>query len=235
MIYMNTFIYLLKGLKGAKKLILVAGLVFFGLSSNLSAETISGDGTAAIVTGTVVDKTTNEPLAGVNIQVKGEFRGVFTEIDGTYSIDVENDDILVFSFVGYKRLEVPVNGQSTINVQLEEDLQQLDELVVVGYGLQRREAVTGSIASIDAGKIEQVPSSSFESSLQGNIAGVQLISADGAPGSNTQIRVRGIGSITASSSPLYVVDGVIMTSGSVSNLNSNGGRSTNVMAALNPK
>jgi TonB-linked SusC/RagA family outer membrane protein len=231
---MNTFIYLLKGLKGAKKLILVAGLVFFGLSSNLSAETISGDGTAAIVTGTVVDKTTNEPLAGVNIQVKGEFRGVFTEIDGTYSIDVENDDILVFSFVGYKRLEVPVNGQSTINVQLEEDLQQLDELVVVGYGLQRREAVTGSIASIDAGKIEQVPSSSFESSLQGNIAGVQLISADGAPGSNTQIRVRGIGSITASSSPLYVVDGVIMTSGSVSNLNSNGGRSTNVMAALNP-
>ncbi|MFV1884775.1 MAG: carboxypeptidase-like regulatory domain-containing protein [Balneola sp.] len=187
-----------------------------------------------LLIGEVTDANTGEPLAGVNIQIKGEFKGTSTDGNGAFSIDVEDGDVLVFSSIGYKTLEVPVGNEREISVSMEEDAQELDELLIVGYGVQSRESLVGSISSVQSGKIEQIPTASFESSIQGNIAGVQLISNDGAPGGNTQIRVRGIGSISASSSPLYVVDGVIMASGSIANLNDNGGRSTNVMSTINP-
>ncbi len=221
------------GLKWTKSSTL-ACLILIGTSFNINAESITSDKSMYVLSGVVTDANTQEPLAGVNIQIKGEFRGTSTDVEGAFSIDVEEDDILIFSFVGFKTVEIPVAGQTSMEVELEEDSQLLDELIVVGYGLQRRESVTGSIASLGSDKIEQIPTASFETALQGNVAGVQLISADGAPGANTQIRIRGIGSISASSSPLYVVDGVIVTSGSLANLNSNGGRSTNVMATLNP-
>lgn len=187
-----------------------------------------------LLIGEVTDANTGEPLAGVNIQIKGEFKGTSTDGNGAFSIDVEEGDVLVFSSIGYKTLEVPIGDEREISVAMEEDAQELDELLIVGYGVQSRESLVGSISTVQSAKIEQIPTASFENSIQGNIAGVQLISNDGAPGGNTQIRVRGIGSISASSSPLYVVDGVIMASGSIANLNDNGGRSTNVMSTINP-
>lgn len=209
-------------------------LLVAGFSNNAKASDTNNDKDIYLLIGNVVDSETNEPLAGVNIQVKGEFKGAATDGDGTFSIDVDDDDILVFSSIGYKSVEIPVNGQREIFVEMEEDAQELDELLVVGYGVQSRESLVGSIQTVGSAKIEQIPTASFEGSIQGNVAGVQMISSDGSPGGNTQIRVRGIGSITASSSPLYVVDGVIMASGSIAALNDNGDRSTNVMAALNP-
>lgn len=231
---METFISHCKGFIKLVCTSMACMLILFGFTNSVYANTTTNTNDMYLVVGEVIDANTKEPVAGANVQVKGEFRGVSTSADGTFSIDVDEGDVLVFSFVGYKRVEVPITGQTEILVELEEDAQELDELVVVGYGVQRKEAITGSVASIEAGKIEQIPTATFETALQGNIAGVQLISNDGAPGANTQIRVRGIGSIDASSSPLYVVDGVIMASGSIANLNDNGGRSTNVMAALNP-
>ncbi len=210
-------------------------LLVAGFSNNAKAsDTNNNDKDVYLLIGNVVDSETNEPLAGVNIQVKGEFKGAATDGDGTFSIDVDDDDVLVFSSIGYKTIEIPVNGQREIFVEMEEDAQELDELLVVGYGVQSRESLVGSIQTVGSAKIEQIPTASFEGAIQGNVAGVQMISNDGSPGGNTQIRVRGIGSISASSQPLYVIDGVIMASGSIAALNDNGERSTNVMAALNP-
>ena len=209
-------------------------LLVTGFSSDASASTINSDNDIYLVVGNVVDSETDNPLAGVNIKVKGKFKGTFTNGDGSFSLDVDADDVLVFSSVGYKTKEVLLNGRTELFVEMEEDAQELDELIVVGYGVQSRESLVGSISSVNSASIEQIPTSSFENSIQGNIAGVQLIANDGAPGANTQVRVRGIGSISASSEPLYVIDGVIMASGSIATLHDNGNRSTNVMAALNP-
>ncbi|MBO6622286.1 MAG: TonB-dependent receptor [Balneola sp.] len=209
-------------------------LLVTGFSSDASASAINSDNDIYLVVGNVVDSETDNPLAGVNIKVKGKFKGTFTNGAGSFSLDVEADDVLVFSSIGYKTKEVLVNGQTELFVEMEEDAQELDELIVVGYGVQSRESLVGSISSVNSASIEQIPTSSFENSIQGNIAGVQLIANDGAPGANTQVRVRGIGSISASSEPLYVIDGVIMASGSIATLHDNGNRSTNVMTALNP-
>ena len=138
------------------------------------------------------------------------------------------------SIIGMVTQEVVIGSQSRINVVLSPDAEQLSEVIVIGYGQTSTEALTGSVGVVDADQIQQVPLASFEQSLQGNIAGLQTVSRDGAPGSNNQIRIRGIGSITASSEPLYVIGGVIVQAGDLTELNSNGGRSGNVMAAVNP-
>ncbi len=186
------------------------------------------------VTGTVTD-TDGETLIGVNILIQGTDRGTATDIDGNFRIEVAGPDAaLEFSYTGYETIVEIVGNRSIINISMSSGATTLDEIVITGYGTQRKGAITGAVSELKSDKIEQVPVASFEGTLQGNIAGLQATGIDGTPGGNTQIRIRGIGSITASSEPLYVVDGILVQSGSISGLNGNGGRSTNVMAAINP-
>jgi TonB-linked SusC/RagA family outer membrane protein len=168
------------------------------------------------VTGTVSDA--NGPIPGANVNLKGTKTGVSTGFDGTYTIDVPSNGILVFSFIGLRNKEVAVNGQSKINVSLEEDSAQLKEVVVIGYGTQRKEAVTGSVASIGGGELNQVASANVTQALQGRLAGVDLTQTSTKPGAAMQIRIRGTRSLTGSNDPLIVLDGVPFA-GSIGDIN----------------
>lgn len=185
-----------------------------------------------IISGIVKDKD-DVPLFGVNIIIKGTTKGTQTDFDGKYSISVPDDAILEFSYLGMLKQSIVVGNTSIINVIMKEDAASLEEVLIVGYGSQTKESLTGSVGIIKSESLEQAPTSTFEQSLRGSIAGVQATALDGAPGSNTEIRIRGIGSINASSEPLYVIDGIPIQAGSQST-NDNGGASSNVMASINP-
>ncbi|HEX3008903.1 MAG TPA: TonB-dependent receptor [Bacteroidales bacterium] len=160
------------------------------------------------VTGTVTDAETNEPLAGVNVVVGGTTLGTITDNEGRYSIDSEGaNTVLIFSFVGYFTEKITVNDLSVIDVKLRPDVQSLEEIVVVGYGTQSRQSVTGSVSNLNSKAIANKPVSSIESALQGQVAGIS-VSGTGAPGQSPSVRIRGIGSISFNSDPLYVIDGV---------------------------
>lgn len=158
------------------------------------------------VTGTVTDQT-DEPLPGVNIIVDGTSSGTVTDIDGTYSLTAPADGTLRFSYIGFSPQEELINGRTTIDVELGSDANLIDEVVVVGYGTQRREAVTGAISSVDSETLTEVTTPNLGEAIQGRLAGVQVTSS-GAPGQGPQIQVRGVGSINFGSGPLIVVDGV---------------------------
>ena len=170
------------------------------------------------VSGTVYDNS--GPLPGVSVIVKGTNVGTATDFDGNYTINAPSDAILLFSYVGFNNQEVPVNGQSVINVTLTENLEQLGEVVVVGYGVQRKEAVTGSVASIRGEVMRDVPSSNISQALQGRLPGVEFAQTSSKPGAAMQIRVRGSRSVSADNAPLIVLDGIPF-SGSISDLNPN--------------
>ncbi|WP_277479789.1 SusC/RagA family TonB-linked outer membrane protein [Catalinimonas alkaloidigena] len=149
-------------------------------------------------------------IPGVNVVVKGTSQGTVTDIDGNYSIGVSSgNDTLIFSFVGYANQVVPINGRSTIDVTLQEDVEELSEVVVVGYGTQRKSDLTGSVAQLDGEELNAVPSQSPLQGLQGKVAGVQVTSSSGAPGAAPSIRIRGTGTLN-DASPLFVVDGVLL-------------------------
>jgi TonB-linked SusC/RagA family outer membrane protein len=158
------------------------------------------------VKGTVSDA--NGPIPGANVNLKGTKNGVSTGFDGTYSIDVPSNGVLVFSFIGLKSKEVAVNGQSQINVKLEEESGILKEVVVIGYGTQRKEAVTGSVASLGGKELNEVQSANVTQALQGRLAGVELTQTSTKPGAAMQIRIRGTRSLTGDNDPLIVLDGV---------------------------
>lgn len=159
------------------------------------------------VTGTVSD--VNGPIPGANVNLKGTKTGVSTSFDGNYSIsNVPSNGVLIFSFLGLKSKEIAVNGQKNINVVLEEDLSSLKEVVVIGYGAQRKEAVTGSVASISGSVMREVPSANVTQALQGRIAGVQMSQTSTKPGATMQIRIRGTRSLKAGNDPLVVLDGI---------------------------
>src|SRR5690606_5030555 len=165
------------------------------------------------VSGTVRDSDTGETLPGVNVVVKDRTaRGTVTDMEGNYSIQVEAQTTLVFSFVGYVTAEYPVGNQSTLDSELALDTEQLDEVVVIGYGSVRKSDLTGSVSSVKATEIKAVPVTSFDQALQGRAAGVQVVQTTGAPGGETNIRIRGTSSINASSEPLYVIDGMLINS-----------------------
>jgi len=184
------------------------------------------------VTGTVTEAANEQPMPGVTVLIKGTNQGTATDMDGNYSIEVPDQNaVLVFSSVGYAVREIPVNGQSVINVTMEESTEMLDELIVVAYGTTKRESFTGSAAVVKADAIEKIPVTSFEKALSGNVAGVQVSNTTGQPGSGTEIRIRGIGSFSASKEPLYVIDGVPVVAGSMHN--TAGGLATgNVMSLI---
>lgn len=173
------------------------------------------------ITGKVTDIDSDKGLPGVTIKVKNTSTGAITAPDGTFSINVpENALALEFTFIGYQQKKVPVNGRNVINVQLIKEDAALNEHVVVAYGTVKRESYTGAFSQLKAKAIEQRPISNIASALEGAAPGIQVNSTSGQPGSGPNIRIRGFGSINASSEPLYVVDGVPY-SGSISNLNIN--------------
>ena len=169
------------------------------------------------VTGTVTDNL--GPVIGVNVSVEGTTLGGITDIDGNYTLEnIPSNGTLVFSFIGYKTQKIAINGQTRIDVQMEEDSEMLSEVVVVGYGVQRKSDLTGSVASVKTSDaLKSTPSGNVSDALQGRMAGVSVLSGSGDPSQDNTIRVRGINSITAETGPLVVVDGFI--GGSLQNLN----------------
>jgi len=165
-------------------------------------------GQARQITGSVTEESTGFPLPGVNIQIQGTMTGTITGIDGTYSLQASTGNVLVFSFVGYVNQEITVAGQNVIDVALAEDVELLEEVVVVGYGTQRRANVTGSAERVVAEEANVGLISSPEQLIQGRVAGVNIIQNGGEPGAPVTVRIRGGTSISASNQPLYVIDGV---------------------------
>lgn len=160
------------------------------------------------VTGIVTSGKDAMPLAGVSIIIKGTNNGTVTDVNGKYSIDIQSTDaILVFSYIGFHNMEITTNGQTEINVKLEEDISRLEEIVVVGYGIQKKSLVTGAISSVKSQDIQYTSISRAEQVLQGKTSGVQVIPASGSPGAGMEVRVRGYGS-NGNSEPIYIVDGV---------------------------
>ena len=160
---------------------------------------------------TVTGKVTagGEEMPGVTVAVKGQTRGTITSIDGSYQIQVNGNESLIFSFVGYETVTIPVNRRKVINVELKEAAQMVDEVVItVPYGTAKKSTFTGSASYIAAGTIEKAQVSSVSKALQGTVAGLQSFSSSGQPGSDATILIRGVGSVNASTNPLYVVDGV---------------------------
>lgn len=177
------------------------------------------------ITGTVSDS--NEPLIGATVQIKGTGTGVATDIDGTYKITVPNDEtVLTFSYIGLVSQEITVGTQSTIDVLLIENTSVLDEVIVVGYGTQKRSNISGSVGVVTAEEITETPVLRVEQALQGRTAGVQIAQNSGSPGSALTVRIRGIGTIN-NSDPLYIVDGVPV--GGIDYLNPNDIESINVL------
>ena len=162
----------------------------------------------------VVTDTTNEPLIGAAVTVKGTSTGTITDFDGNFIIDVSsNDDVLVISYIGFTPKEVKVAGKTVINVVLGEDVKALDEVVVVGYGVQKKSHLTGSVTKVETDGLSDLPASRIDQVLQGKIAGVQITNTTSEAGVAPRIRVRGMGSISASSEPLVVVDGFPVADG----------------------
>lgn len=157
------------------------------------------------ITGLIVDAD-GVPLPGASVVVKGTTNGTQTDFDGNFTIAASNNDVLLISYIGFVAQEIPVNGKSVVNVTLEADLSQLDEVVVVGYGTQKKEAITGAVSSVSSEDIAALPVVSFTEALQGRVAGIQVTNS-GGPGTDPIVQIRGIGSINFASSPLYVVDG----------------------------
>lgn len=160
------------------------------------------------VSGTVTNASDNTTLIGVTILEKGTVNGTVTDLDGNYSIEVTDENaVLVFSYIGYSTQEIPLAGSTSINITMQEDVANLDEFVVVGYGVQKKSVVTGSISKVKADELESMPVTRIEQSLQGRTSGVRVTSNSGQPGESGTVRIRGTTSINGSD-PLYVVDGV---------------------------
>ena len=182
------------------------------------------------VTGTVISEEDGLPVVGASILVKGTSVGTVTDLDGKFTLEniPSSAKTLMISYIGMKTREVAI--ASKIEVSLAPDTEVLDEVLVVGYGTTKREAKTGSIATVEAGQIADIPASSLDKMLAGKMAGVQITSASGQPGSNSQIRIRGISSINAGNEPLYVVDGIPVMTGDQSYFTN----TSNAIAMINP-
>lgn len=182
------------------------------------------------VSGKVTSAEDGSALPGVNVVLKGTTTGTVTDVEGNYKISVPSDGgTLVFSFIGLTTSEIGIGSRSTVDVQMAADFTQLSEIVVTGYGTQEKKSLTGSIASLKGDVLKNLPVQSVDRGIQGRMAGVQISSASGSPGGALNVRVRGIGSISASNDPLWIVDGVQMGrfGGSTQG-------SSNPLASINP-
>lgn len=187
-------------------------LMFFGLETLRAG---SYPGVCAFQEKTITGKVSSadgEILPGVNVLIKGTTAGTVTDADGNYTLGVPNANaVLVFSFIGFSPEEVIVADRSVINVSLTPSLETLSEVIVIGYGTVKKSDLTGSVSSIKADELKAVPTTSFDQALQGRAAGVQVVQTSGQPGAEASIRIRGISSINAGNEPLYVIDGMLVT------------------------
>lgn len=181
----------------------------------------------AQVNGTVKDQS-GETLIGVSVVEKGTTNGTITDLDGKYELATQNNAILEFSYIGYISQSVEVNGRSQIDVILREDNKVLEEVVVVGYGTQRKEAVTGSVASMRGDVLREVQTGNVTSALAGRMPGVQLSQTSSKPGSDMQIRIRGTRSFSADNNPLIVLDGIPFA-GTIGDINPNDIKSLDIL------
>ncbi len=182
------------------------------------------------VTGVVTSVDDRQPIPGVSVVVKGTFTGTVTDVNGTYTINVPANATLVFSFVGMKSQEISVNNRTTINVEMVSSTEAIDEVIVVGYGTQKKSVVTGAISSIKAKDLEKVSPGRIEQALQGRVSGVTIAQNSGQPGSASTIRVRGVTTFGESgNNPLWVVDGVVVDAGGIGYLNQNDIESVEVL------
>ena len=181
--------------------------------------------------GNVLDET-DEPIIGANILVKGTTNGTTTDINGHFSIEVDRiPATLVISYIGYSKQEVKVVGGKIIKIVMNPDNNVMEEVVVTGYGTFKKSAYAGSASNVKADKMKDIPSVSFMDMLQGNAPGVQFSSSSGQPGASASLKIRGMGSFNASNSPLYVIDGVPVQSGSINSISSDAG--LDAMATIN--
>lgn len=183
------------------------------------------------ITGTVKDPL-GDPIIGANVVVKGTTQGTITDIDGNYTLEVPSNATLQVSYIGFLTQEIAINNKTQINISLLEDTQQLEEVVVVGYGSVKKSDATGAVDVIKSSDFNKGMVSSPEALFNGHIAGVQVTPSSGQPGANTSVRIRGVNSISASSEPLYVIDGVPIDN-SRSSLNVGGDSGLNSMS-INP-
>ena len=192
------------------KLISFLMIILLGLSPSL----LWGQGSGKTVKGTLIDATTKEPLVGGNVLIKGTTKGATADANGQYSINVSDDKaVLVFRFLGYDSQEIAVGSRATIDVSLKANASSLEQVVVVGYGTQKKTDVTGSVKSVSSEAFNRGIINSPEQLLQGKVAGVNVTSASGEPGGSQGITIRGPGSIRVGSGPLYVIDGLPLDGG----------------------
>lgn len=203
---------------GLKRLLqtmpLMAGMLLGGTTLAVANElnpVVQEQQQSISVTGTVVDQN-GEPLMGVNVIEKGTTNGTMTDMDGRFTLSVPGNATLQISYIGYTTEEIVVNNQTKLNITLKEDSQNLDELVVVGYGVVRKADLAGSVAVLDSKSFKDQPIVQVSDALQGRVSGVQVQNS-GVPGGTVKIRVRGSGSINRSNDPLYVIDGIVRESG----------------------
>ncbi len=186
-----------------KILLLLAFFAFIG-SQSVYAQ-------SRVITGSVTNEKGGSTIPGVQVIVKGTTIGTTTNLDGMYTLSIPgNATILQFTFIGMKTTEIEIGNQSTINLAMEEDLLLLDEVIVVAYGTATKESFSGSVSVVKSEQLVKRPTSSLAKALQAQSPGVQVLSASGASGSDATIRIRGLGSITSSQNPLWVVDGVAL-------------------------
>ncbi|WP_339925597.1 TonB-dependent receptor [uncultured Cyclobacterium sp.] len=178
------------------------------------------------ITGSIVDEN-GEPLPGATIAVQGTTKGTVTDLDGNFSITVPESSTLVVSFIGYQPQTIKISNQTVLNIKLSQDASALEEVVVIGYGTQRKSDLTGSVGSVGASELSERPSPSLNQALAGRVAGVQVNVNSGRPGGRTNVRIRGFSSINSSNNPLYVVDGVMLPMG-------NQAQASNAIDYINP-
>jgi len=187
---------------------------------NLSAQQLS-------ITGVVKDAVSGEPLFGVNILEKGTSNGTITDLDGQFTISSPANAILVFRYVGYQTVEVPVAGKTRLNISLTEDAVAIGEVLVIGYGTVKKNDATGSVTAIKPDAMNKGMTTNAQDMLSGKIAGVNVVSAGGAPGAGATIRIRGGSSLSASNDPLIVIDGLAMDNNGIKGV-------ANFLSTINP-
>ena len=203
--------------------------IFLTILAALTAAAASAQDIPLTVKGKVTDAATQEAVPYASVHLEGTMIGVSTDGEGMYVITIPEDGILVFSSIGYESKEVAVEGRATLNVALTPDTESLKETIVIAYGTSTKSSFTGSASMIDSQTIESRVSTNVTSALAGTTPGVQMISSSGDPAAGgATIRIRGIGSMSASNSPLYIVDGMPYD-GSISDINPNDVESMSVL------
>ena len=212
-------------MKGIKVLI---SAFLFAVSLQLNAQVIT-------VKGTVTDAQTGEPVPAAAVMVSGSTQGTVTDLDGAYSIAVAPDATLVFSSIGYEAVEIFVNSRVLINAALNPSAEFLDETLVVAYGTAKKSSYSGSASMVRSEELVMKPVSSVQQALQGKVAGLQVSVASGQPGAASTFRIRGTGTLNASSEPLYVIDGVATTSTNYSKNATDANTTTSILSSINPQ